>query len=358
MNINSWMTRHKAVFCLGGALLVAIVVFSIVYGGLDHATSADTGENNPISTAGSEVSGAPIIIYNNDFEGVVGSEWSHSSTDITPVGDRRFLGQFGNDTVSLSLLDLPAHDSVHVTFELFVILSWDGNHIDFGPDIWDLTVGNGPTLLHTTFSNIDVTPGPFPQAYPDGFPGSDNPPHTGASEIDTLGYTFGGTHHGDSVYELSFSFPHAESSITLDFSASGLAGGLSDESWGLDNVTVSLIGVPPPPCTLFLDLAHTPDGISLDFTLGTSEPATWNLWAVVQSNVFRILNLQLPVIDPPMNPSFNIPVSNLGTIGFLTTLTTPGQGITCSDWETVNTGPPLLDSASSNELRKIFSSLE
>ena len=71
------------------------------------------------------------------------------------------------------------------------------------------------------------------QAYPDAYPDGDHPAQTGAAEINTLGYSF----YGDSVYQLSFTFPHSESSLVLEFSASGLQN-VEDESWGLDNVEV------------------------------------------------------------------------------------------------------------------------
>ena len=117
-----------------------------------------------------------------------------------------------------------------MSFELFIINSWDGNDTSCcGPDIWDLSVSGGPTLLHTTFGTHD----PRFQAYPGTYPGSSNEWDTGASEEDTLGYTF----TGNAVYNLCFTFPHSSGSLGLDFSATGLQG-LGDESWGLDNVLV------------------------------------------------------------------------------------------------------------------------
>src|SRR5262249_18875923 len=68
------------------------------------------------------------VVYSNDFEGEVGSEWSSTATDVTPIGARHFLGQFGsNESVSLSLKNLPPHQHVRITFDLFMILTWDGN---------------------------------------------------------------------------------------------------------------------------------------------------------------------------------------------------------------------------------------
>ena len=74
-------------------------------------------------------------------------------------------------------------------------------------------------------------------------------PMTGASECYSLGYTFSDlivTNEAmDSVYELSFTFAHTDSSILLNFGANGLQS-LADESWGLDNVRVEVSAVPIP----------------------------------------------------------------------------------------------------------------
>jgi hypothetical protein len=55
----------------------------------------------------------------------------------------------------------------------------------------------------------------------------------------------------DAVYDLIFTFPHSESSIMLNFSASLTEGmdpsGVWDESWGLDNFALT-----PEPCALIM----------------------------------------------------------------------------------------------------------
>ena len=180
-------------------------------------------------------SATTVPVYMEDFEGAVGAEWSNTSTDTAPADPTKFLGQFGNQTVSLSLASLPAHSEVTVSFELFIIHSWDGHANGSGPDVWDLTVSGGPTLLNTTFA----THAPRLQAYPSPYPGNPgpphNPPHPGATCANCLGLpNFFST--GDR-YNLSFTFPHSGNSLQLDFAASGLQS-LSDESWGLDNVKV------------------------------------------------------------------------------------------------------------------------
>lgn len=85
--------------------------------------------------------GAPLSAagwYSNDFENLSDSlpEWSHPSTDVTPIGGRRFLGQFydASDIVTLTLTDLLARASVTVSFDLFISNTHDGNDGVSGPD--------------------------------------------------------------------------------------------------------------------------------------------------------------------------------------------------------------------------------
>ncbi|MBI3871357.1 MAG: hypothetical protein HY299_22725 [Verrucomicrobia bacterium] len=173
------------------------------------------------------------IAYTNDFQGLVGNEWSLKTTDTTPVGARRFLGQFGAQTVRLRLSGLPVHTSISVNCDLFIIRSWDGNGTDFGPDMWQLSVAGGPTLLHTTFSNDPAVP----QAYP-GTIGASFPGNTSSAERASLGFVFRTISSNDSVYRLNYSFQHTGATVDLNFSGIGLQE-LADESWGLDNVGVS-----------------------------------------------------------------------------------------------------------------------
>lgn len=181
----------------------------------------------------------------------VSGGFSSSARSTTPSG-RRFLGEFGNSTAILSLAGLPAHAEVTVSFDVYVIRSWDGSYSlnNLGPDRFRVSA-DGANLLDTTFSNKNtlrwpnVTP--MKQAYSTSNPNGDFPAMTGAAEAHSLGYNFssstGNYQSMDSVYRITRTFAHSGSMLSLSFAGSGLQA-LSDESWGLDNVVVT---VPPPP---------------------------------------------------------------------------------------------------------------
>lgn len=230
-----------------------------------------------LAALGASAAAAADTAYSTDFQSGVGAEWSISTfggglgLDVAPAdANRKFLGRndgvnlgFSNDVVTLNLAGLAAHDKVTISFDVYVINSWDGNgplgNFDFGPDMFgvslaDVTPGSATGLL-TTFSNIDASERPevgatgalqsYPQPFP-ALPGS--PAFSGALEKGTLGYDFfgGGVGDDDSVYRITLTFDHTASNLSLSFFGLGLQD-LSDESWGLDNVSVSLAGPAPIP---------------------------------------------------------------------------------------------------------------
>ena len=190
-----------------------------------------------------------VVVYENAFQTVAGSEWSHTTLQKTPTpysfGSRSFLGEFGNDTVSLNLSGLTPHNALTLTFDLYLIRTWDGSSsgtaFDFGNDSFKLSVGDGPVLLDKTFSNGN----PAGQSFG---PAAINPQFTGAAETYSLGYVVPANILAeplvmDSVYKLSYTFAHTTNQLTLNFSGYGLQA-KGDESWGLDNVRVSMVPEP------------------------------------------------------------------------------------------------------------------
>ena len=68
----------------------------------------------------------------------------------------------------------------------------------------------------------------YAEQWPSGEAGS-NQPQAGATAIGILGYS---NSFKDSVYQLSFEFPHTGSTLTLEFGSSLFEGkGTADESW-------------------------------------------------------------------------------------------------------------------------------
>jgi hypothetical protein len=128
---------------------------------------------------------------------------------------------------------------------------------------------------------------------------------------------------------------NANGTHALVISDSGL-----DTTFPYNLTMVCQAGTCPKLPVCDLGLSYASGTLNINATLRTVTPATWNLFFVMQNLAMALISTPTGVIDPARQ--FSIPVPgfpHVGTIGFLSTLTT-NDGIVCSDWETVNTGPP------------------
>lgn len=219
-----------------------------------------------ILAAGAALCTAQTVYY-NDFESGAGPEWSNTAVDVSPVGNRHFLGRFCNQSATLTLRDLPVHTQVTVSFDLYIIGSWDGNgDACCGPDVWHIGLYGYGALARTTFSNTGNSGNR--QSYPGHYPGDDYPAETGAVSTDTLGYP----NEGDAVYHMSVSFLHTGSSFSLSFDAANLEG-VEWESWGLDNVRVQVAAYPTATPVVWDEGAYTSSTDTLTASWLASDPS-------------------------------------------------------------------------------------
>ena len=209
-----------------------------------NETAGNEGDNNASAQAQVPVAACLNLNlfggkYTNGFEqsfpGQIGIQGYNQS--VAPRG-QTFLGEYGNQTVPLTVGCLPEHNSLLISFDLYVIRSWDGNATISGPDHWKLELqGRATPLMDTTFSNWSWSR----QAYPGSFSTGDYSYQTGAAALLELGYYYE-VYPKDAIYHIIMTVPHTGELATFNFSASGLAA-LTDESWGLDNVSVVPLGL-------------------------------------------------------------------------------------------------------------------
>jgi hypothetical protein len=156
-------------------------------------------------------------VYFTDFQSGAGPEWSTTATDNSVAAFTRFLGRLSNGSTTLTLPTVPGRGYV-VEFDLMIIDSWDGNNTSYGPDYFNVDV-DGTRVFHHTFTNSGAN-----QTYP--------------RVPDVGGQNFGWSGWNDAIYRgVSIPFIAADTSTAIRFYDGGLQG-LSDESWGLDNVRV------------------------------------------------------------------------------------------------------------------------
>ncbi len=194
-----------------------------------------------LSLAALRPAAAQTTVYSNNFTAGAGTEWSSRPIDTTPgtalhAADA-FLGQFGNQSTTLTLNSLATHSQVTLNFDLYMIRSMDGNgQAGGGADPWSFSA-NGQSLISTNFANYPTNTQSFGGSNGTGgyLTGGNYAPQTGATEANTLGYFYGGPE--DAVYHLAFTFSDAASALSFSF-AGGQTEDINNESWGLDNVVV------------------------------------------------------------------------------------------------------------------------
>jgi len=201
---------------------------------------------------------AGTTVYSNDFENPdkVGKEWSATNVETTPRNGRHFLGNFTTDKLTFKLDDLPKHEFVRITLELYIMNTWDGNAVfstrgsRIGPDAWKMELDGGLELVNATFSNLDfnspnIVKEAQTQSYPSLLPGESHPARTGATENNTLGFDWPLNNLGpqpvDSVYKMTFTLPHTAGSVQFNFAGAEGLQPADDECWGLDNVKVEVL---------------------------------------------------------------------------------------------------------------------
>ncbi len=165
---------------------------------------------------------APVP-YTQNFEGSIGSEWS-DATAVTHTTFTRVLGRFGNTGTTLSVATTPGV-MYEVSFDLWAFDSWDGpgSADRFRVLVNGVEMLNGAPSHSTAISVAGTIPINRGNVWYSGWPD----------------YQFSG---------ISLRFTATTATTAIAFDGENLQD-ISDESWGLDNLSV-LVYVPAPPPTV------------------------------------------------------------------------------------------------------------
>ena len=180
-------------------------------------------------------------VFFTDFESGVPGEFSGAGA---AEGTQGFSGIstfqtlfLRNSTLSpilastLTLTSLPSHTFLNIGFLLAIIDGWDGAAPGFD-DRFNVNV-DGTPVFSQNYTNYDLG-----QPY-------------GGVRLTTSGCSCGFGATGDNAYLLSLNVPHTASTATIDFFASGPNYAVDDNSWAIDDVSVSA-EVPEPSSLLLL----------------------------------------------------------------------------------------------------------
>ena len=98
-----------------------------------------------------------------------------------------------------------------------------------------------------------------------------------------------------------------------------------------------IVGEMAKSCHLTVTPAYSEGQLSLDVDLMSDTRATFTARLSTGPGQKRLINQRVNA-DQNYNRSYSFPISSQGTVGVLSTLRVRDTGITCSDWQTVDTG--------------------
>ena len=159
--------------------------------------------------------------------------------------------------------------------------------------------------------------------------------------------SMGTTNPGCTAYSNGFG-----ASVSIDFTPTqagtymALAQGQSEDTTQTYTLVVSCLAgkctQTYPPCTLKDAASYnaTSKTLTMDFTVGNNVATTWNAWLTSQNTIPSLFSLSQPITVPPVPITKTTTLSPSGTVGVLSTLTTPTKGIFCSSYVQINTGKP------------------
>lgn len=192
-----------------------------------------------------------VEVYSNDFES--GNLVGITQGVISTFNGSKVLGNYNNGQFNLTINDLPSHDLVDISFDLYIHDSWEGNQSYqdslTGPDIWQLNIDN-KSYVNATFCNFDCIEGNFcpPQSYPSNYPTASNNPKSGASRTDLPGFcSESDKPDGTTLYKIHKSISHSNKTLLIQcldkLIQKNVTDRKCDESWSIDNIKVRIINL-------------------------------------------------------------------------------------------------------------------
>ncbi len=189
------------------------------------------------------------VVFSSNFDTSLASGIAPGVAQLTPVqgfaglgsAGRTFGGSFlrsptGN-TVTIQLTNLPPHQAIDIRFLFAAIDSLDGTGSFPEGDFLRVTA-DGQQIFRESFANATQTQDQTYVAPPGG---------QLARRID-LGFSGPGSFYTDSAYDMGVdgrfqNIAHTASTLTISFLIEGPGiQDLGDESWAMDELTISLVG--------------------------------------------------------------------------------------------------------------------
>lgn len=196
---------------------------------------------------------AQTTVFSTDFDSGLASTLSPGTATLTGVQGFDGLGSPGNtfggqflrsatgNVVTLTLTNLPTHNTISLDFLFAAIDSLDGTGTFPSGDFFKITL-DGNDVFRYSFAN----------ALPSQIQSYMPPANVELARHVDLGFVGPGSYYTDSAYDLGAdpsleNIAHTGSVATFTFQIEGQGiQSIDDESWAMDKLSVSVSAVPEP----------------------------------------------------------------------------------------------------------------
>lgn len=190
------------------------------------------------------------IVYRNNFE--AGDLSKISGGKIEEYNGSKVIGRYSENGFLLSLDNLPKHNMVQISFDLYIHDTWDGNALKpDGPDIWIMNI-DGSSAIYSTFANGLCTncTQSYPALQPSQINGKfvffENKLNSNAHQTNLPGACkLKDEQGGTTMYRIVRTFEHTRSTLSLGCYAqledADPANKNCNESWSVDNIKIKTI---------------------------------------------------------------------------------------------------------------------
>lgn len=188
------------------------------------------------------------VVYENNFDSDM-TDGIYNAL-ISEYHGSKVLGRYSTGGFDLYVEELPEHDLIEVSFDLYIHDNWRGNSLTGINDSCDIWIMNfdGRNEKYTTFSNNQCKDDSCRfQAYPGTFPFPSNPSGANAARTDLPGVcSLKGVSGGTSKYRIKRTTYHQSKTFHLGCYAQLYAHRISADplcaaSWSIDNLTIKAI---------------------------------------------------------------------------------------------------------------------
>ncbi len=207
-------------------------VYLIIFNAAIRTPDTSLCWNTPFTLRGPSTTLSYSEYYSETFIGPAPFNGFSRNSNFTFNGSR-VLGFFHNDSVFFDLKGLPSHDSLEISYDLYIHDTWEGDCSLTGKDEFRFRV-DGDIHLDNTFSN---NPG-CTQSYP--IAGSAS--KTGASQTGLSNRCFSDASASSTKYTITKRIGHTNADLNLSW-----IGSLNDtdltacnESWSLENLSIKI----------------------------------------------------------------------------------------------------------------------